>query len=172
MAPSGRKNTAVPASMATDEQVDGEEQLVFETPTPPSLNPAPLPIPKNSSANAAGPITAGRKSIPHLTVAYLFCGDCGSPLFSRSRPQLAPQYVCGAYLRRGRKLAPPTKSGLTSWTSCSRVHSRVATILSNTGHPATVHPPQPFPRPSCQALPSSTPAGEDRPSCPPGSASW
>mgnify|MGYP003310714724 CR=1 FL=1 len=34
---------------------------------------------------------------------FLFCGDCGSPLFSRSLPRLAPQYVCGAYLKRGLK---------------------------------------------------------------------
>ena len=32
----------------------------------------------------------------------LFCGDCGSPMFSLSRPDLRPAYNCGAYHRRGR----------------------------------------------------------------------
>ena len=32
---------------------------------------------------------------------YLFCGDCGAPLFSMSRSNLAPAYTCGTYHRRG-----------------------------------------------------------------------
>ena len=34
---------------------------------------------------------------------YLFCGDCGQPMFSRSRPDLAPSYICGTYHKRGLK---------------------------------------------------------------------
>ena len=34
---------------------------------------------------------------------YLFCGDCGAPMFSRSTPRLAPCYICGTYHRRGLK---------------------------------------------------------------------
>lgn len=34
---------------------------------------------------------------------YLFCGDCGQPMFSRSRPELAPSYICGTYHKRGLK---------------------------------------------------------------------
>ena len=34
---------------------------------------------------------------------FLYCGDCGSPMFSMSRPQLAPAYTCGTYHRRGLK---------------------------------------------------------------------
>ncbi len=34
---------------------------------------------------------------------YLFCGECKSPMFSRSRPGLAPSYICGTYHRRGLK---------------------------------------------------------------------
>ncbi|MBQ9519029.1 MAG: recombinase zinc beta ribbon domain-containing protein, partial [Firmicutes bacterium] len=34
---------------------------------------------------------------------FLYCGDCGSPMFSLSRPQLAPAYTCGTYHRRGLK---------------------------------------------------------------------
>lgn len=34
---------------------------------------------------------------------FLFCGDCGSPMFSMSRPDLAAAYTCGTYHRRGLK---------------------------------------------------------------------
>ncbi|MGI5884540.1 MAG: stage V sporulation T C-terminal domain-containing protein [Candidatus Spyradocola sp.] len=34
---------------------------------------------------------------------FLVCGDCGSPLFSVSRSDLKPAYICGAYHRRGRQ---------------------------------------------------------------------
>ena len=34
---------------------------------------------------------------------FLYCGDCGAPMFSMSRPDLAPAYTCGTYHRRGRK---------------------------------------------------------------------
>ncbi len=43
---------------------------------------------------------------------FLFCGECGSPMFSMSRPDLAPAYVCGTYHRRGVK-------------GCSSHHTRV-----------------------------------------------
>ncbi|MGN1318215.1 MAG: recombinase family protein, partial [Lachnospirales bacterium] len=43
---------------------------------------------------------------------FLFCGDCGSPMFSLSRADLAPAYVCGTYHRRGTK-------------GCSSHHTRV-----------------------------------------------
>ena len=34
---------------------------------------------------------------------FLFCGDCGSPMFSMSRPDLAPAYTCGSYHKHGTK---------------------------------------------------------------------
>lgn len=38
----------------------------------------------------------------HYT-GFLFCGDCGSPMFGLSRADLAPAYTCGSYHRRGLK---------------------------------------------------------------------
>lgn len=34
---------------------------------------------------------------------FLYCGDCGSPMFAMSRADLTPAYTCGSYHRRGRK---------------------------------------------------------------------
>lgn len=43
---------------------------------------------------------------------FICCGDCGSPMFSMSRPDIAPAYVCGTYHRRGK-------------SACTSHHTRV-----------------------------------------------
>ena len=45
----------------------------------------------------------GVKKYPNVYSGFLVCGDCGSPMFSMSRPDLAPAYVCGEYHTRGKK---------------------------------------------------------------------
>ncbi len=45
----------------------------------------------------------GKKKYDTPYTSYLFCGDCGSPMFSRSRPDLSPSYICGEYNKRGLK---------------------------------------------------------------------
>jgi stage V sporulation protein T len=44
----------------------------------------------------------GIRKYDNVYSGFLFCGDCGSPMFSMSRGDLRPAYVCGAYHRRGR----------------------------------------------------------------------
>ena len=45
----------------------------------------------------------GVKKYENEYSGFLFCGDCGSPMFSMSRPDLAPAYTCGTYHKRGLK---------------------------------------------------------------------
>lgn len=45
----------------------------------------------------------GVSKYDHHYTGFLFCGDCGSPMFALSRNDLAPAYTCGSYHRRGRK---------------------------------------------------------------------
>lgn len=87
----------------SDEQVDTDQQLVFENAHTPILAPSTFFYTQELLKQRSRGHYRGEKKYPTPYSGYLFCGDCGSPLFSRSRPQLAPQYVCGAYLRRGRK---------------------------------------------------------------------
>ena len=54
----------------------------------------------------------GVKKYDNVYSGYLFCGDCGSPMFSMSRADLAPAYRCGTYHKRGSK-------------ACSSHHTRV-----------------------------------------------
>ncbi len=45
----------------------------------------------------------GVKKNDNVYSGFLFCGDCGSPMFAMSRPDLKDAYRCGAYHRRGLK---------------------------------------------------------------------
>lgn len=45
----------------------------------------------------------GIKKYDNVYSGFLYCGDCGSPMFSMSRSDLKPAYLCGTYHKRGRK---------------------------------------------------------------------
>ena len=45
----------------------------------------------------------GVKKYDNVYSGHLFCGDCGSPMFSMSRGDLPPAYRCGTYHKRGIK---------------------------------------------------------------------
>ena len=44
----------------------------------------------------------GVKKYDNVYSGFLFCGDCGSPMFAMSRSDMKPAYTCGTYHRRGR----------------------------------------------------------------------
>ena len=44
----------------------------------------------------------GVKKYDNVYSGFLFCGDCGSPMFAMSRKDLSAAYTCGTYHRRGR----------------------------------------------------------------------
>lgn len=54
----------------------------------------------------------GVKKYDNIYSGYLFCGDCGSPMFSMSRGDIPQAYRCGTYHKRGIK-------------ACSSHHTRV-----------------------------------------------
>ena len=60
----------------------------------------------------------GVKINDNVYSGFLFCGDCGSPMFSMSSKQLDPAYTCGTYHRRGRK-------------GCTSHHTRVHLAASS-----------------------------------------
>ena len=45
----------------------------------------------------------GIKKYKNAYSGFLVCGDCGAPMFSMSRSDLKPAYICGSYHRRERK---------------------------------------------------------------------
>lgn len=58
----------------------------------------------------------GKKKYDTTYSGFLFCGDCKSPMFSMSRPDLAPAYTCGSYHKHGKK---------TEVGGCTSHHTRV-----------------------------------------------
>lgn len=44
----------------------------------------------------------GLKKYENAYSGLLRCGDCGAPMFSLSRPDLAPAYLCGTYHKQGK----------------------------------------------------------------------
>ena len=57
----------------------------------------------------------GVKKYDNVYSGFLECGDCCSPMFSMSRPDIAPAYTCGTYHKRGR-------------SGCTSHHIRVDTL--------------------------------------------
>src|SRR5699024_12668188 len=57
----------------------------------------------------------GVKKYDNVYSGFLFCGDCGSPMFAMSRKDLKNAYTCGTYHRRGR-------------SGCTSHHIRVDTL--------------------------------------------
>ena len=45
----------------------------------------------------------GVRKYPCDYSGFLFCGDCGAPMFSRSSANLKPSYICGTYMRQSLK---------------------------------------------------------------------
>ena len=85
----------------SDKKLDSDENIVFE-------NNHEAIVDVRTFAKAQEQLKARSKSnyrgVKKYDTSYsgfLFCGDCGSPMFSMSRPDLAPAYTCGTYHKRG-----------------------------------------------------------------------
>ena len=99
----------------SDKKLDSDENIVFE-------NNHEAIIDVRTFAKAQEQLKARSKSnyrgVKKYDTSYsgfLFCGDCGSPMFSMSRPDLAPAYTCGTYHKRGLK-------------GCTSHHTRTDTL--------------------------------------------
>ncbi|MBQ3499465.1 MAG: recombinase family protein, partial [Clostridia bacterium] len=99
----------------SDKKLDSDENIVFE-------NNHEAIIDVRSFAKAQEQLKARSKSnyrgVKKYDTSYsgfLFCGDCGSPMFSMSRPDLSPAYTCGTYHKRGLK-------------GCTSHHTRTDTL--------------------------------------------
>ena len=86
-----------------DMRVDTEEQIVFENVHDPIVDTRTFLYAQEQLKQRSKSNYRGEKKYATDYSGVLFCGDCGSPMFSMSRPDLAPAYTCGTYHRRGRK---------------------------------------------------------------------
>lgn len=82
---------------------DESEHIVFEKNHEPIIDDKIFARAQELKSKRSTNHYRGVKKYDNFYSGVLFCGDCGSPMFSMSRPDLAPAYTCGTYHKRGLK---------------------------------------------------------------------
>ena len=80
---------------------DESEQLVFENHHQPIIDYRTFAITRALRQERTTSNYRGVKKNDNVYSGFLFCGDCGSPMFAMSRADLRDAYRCGEYHRRG-----------------------------------------------------------------------
>ena len=96
----------------TDMKVSEDENIVFEKHHDAIIDDRTFAYTREQLKLRSTSHYRGIKKYENSYSGFLFCGDCGSPMFSMSRSDLAPAYICSAYHKRGLK-------------GCSSHHTRV-----------------------------------------------
>ena len=86
-----------------DVKRDEEEHIVIENHHQPIIDYRTFATTRALREKRSTANYRGVKKYDNVYSGFLFCGDCGSPMFSMSSKQLDPAYTCGTYHRRGRK---------------------------------------------------------------------
>lgn len=86
-----------------DVKIDESDNLVFENHHTPIVDYKTFSLAQEMMKSRTRSNYRGIKKYNTDYSGYLFCGDCGSPMFSMSRKDLAPAYTCGTYHKRGLK---------------------------------------------------------------------
>ncbi len=84
-----------------DEKLLETDHLVFENNHEAIVEPLVFAQVQEALKMRSGKGYNGVKKYETSYSGYLFCGDCGAPMFSMSRADLAPAYRCGTYHRYG-----------------------------------------------------------------------
>lgn len=95
-----------------DEKLDDEKNIVFEKHHPAIIEDKVFLYTQEQLKARSTNNYRGIKKYDTSYSGFLFCGDCGERMFSMSRNDMEPAYVCGAYQRHGLK-------------SCTSHHTRV-----------------------------------------------
>lgn len=86
----------------TDMKVSEEENFVFEHHHEAIIDDKTWRLSQELLKQRTTSHYRGNKKYDNVYSGFMFCGDCGSPMFSMSRPDIAPAYTCGTYHKRGR----------------------------------------------------------------------
>lgn len=86
-----------------EKKLDNEEHIVFENHHEAIIEVKAFMKAQQQLKSRTKSNYRGIKKYDTTYSGFLFCGDCGSPMFSMSRPDLAPAYTCGTYHKRGLK---------------------------------------------------------------------
>lgn len=86
-----------------DTKVDESEHFVFENHHEAIVDYKTWAYTQEQLKKRTTPHYRGVKKYDNVYSGFMFCGDCGSPMFSMSRSDIAPAYTCGTYHKRGLK---------------------------------------------------------------------
>lgn len=86
-----------------DAKLSEEENIVFEKHHEPIIDDRTFLYTQEQLKKRTAAHYRGVKKYETPYTGYLYCGDCKAPMFSRSRPDLEPSYICGTYHKRGLK---------------------------------------------------------------------
>lgn len=86
-----------------DKKLAEDENIVFENNHEPIISYRIFATVQEQMKKRTTSHYRGVKKYDTSFSGFLYCGDCGSPMFSMSRKDLAAAYVCGSYHRRGLK---------------------------------------------------------------------
>ena len=81
---------------------DEDEQIVIENHHQPIIDYRTFATTRALREKRTRSNYRGIKKYDNVYSGFLECGDCGAPMFSMSRSDIAPAYTCGTYHRRGR----------------------------------------------------------------------
>ena len=87
----------------SDVKTDESDHIVFENNHEPIVDYRTFAITREQLKKRSATNYRGVKKNENVYSGFLFCGDCGSPMFSMSRRDLRPAYTCGTYHMRGLK---------------------------------------------------------------------
>lgn len=86
-----------------DKRVEADNQVLIENAHTPIIEPKTFFYTQEQLKQRSKSNYRGEKKYSTDYSGFLYCGDCGAPMFSMSRPDLKPAYTCGTYHRRGLK---------------------------------------------------------------------
>ena len=86
-----------------DEKLQESENIVIENNHEPIVDFKLFSAVQEQMKQRSNSNYRGVKKYDNIYTGRIFCGDCGSPMFSMSRSDLQPAYRCGTYHRRGIK---------------------------------------------------------------------
>ena len=86
-----------------DIKKDETEQIVIEDHHQPIIDYRTFETTRQLRQQRSTSHYRGIKINDNVYSGFLYCGDCGSPMFAMSRRDLSPAYTCGTYHRRGVK---------------------------------------------------------------------
>lgn len=86
-----------------DAKLSEKENIVFEKHHKPIIDDRTFLYTQEQLKKRTAAHYRGVKKYETPYTGYLYCGDCKAPMFSRSRPNLDPSYICGTYHKRGLK---------------------------------------------------------------------